>query len=75
MRPCGASDAIDEVSDICSGIETSLAELAEALEQAMDSARPVEFGPPCGLNAVNRRLAGISFSMLLANSTPAMAVP
>jgi UDP-glucose 4-epimerase len=70
-----ASNAIDEVCDIGSGIETSLPELAEALERALDSAQPAEFGPLGGLNAVNRRLADILFSMLLANSTPAMSIP
>ena len=35
-------------------------ELAEALQRAMGSERPLEFGPPRGVNAVSRRLADIS---------------
>src|SRR5215472_4723622 len=54
------ADATDEVFNIGSGTETSLVELAEALQRAMGSARPLEFGPPRGVNAVTRRLADIS---------------
>ena len=35
-------------------------ELAEALQRAMGCERPLEFGPPRGISAVNRRLADIS---------------
>ena len=54
------SDATDEVFNIGSGTETSLIELAEALQRAMGSVRPLEFGPPRGVNAVNRRVADVS---------------
>ena len=55
-----ASDATDEVFNIGSGTETSLVELAEALQRAMGSVQPLEFGPPRAVNAVSRRLADIS---------------
>jgi UDP-glucose 4-epimerase len=52
----------DEVFNIGSGTETSLVELAQALQRVMGSARPLEFGPPRGVNAVSRRLADISLA-------------
>jgi len=54
------SDVTDEVFNIGNGTETSLIELAEALQRAMGSVRPLEFGPPRGVNAVNRRVADVS---------------
>jgi UDP-glucose 4-epimerase len=54
------SDATDEVFNIASGTETSLVELAEALQRAMGSSLELEFGPPRGVNAVTRRLADTS---------------
>jgi len=55
-----ASDATDEVFNIGSNTETSLVELAEALQRVMGSRLPVEFGPPRGTNGVTRRLADIT---------------
>ena len=55
-----ASDVTDDVFNIGSGTETSLVELAEALQRVMGSSEPLEFGPPRTVNAVNRRLADIS---------------
>jgi UDP-glucose 4-epimerase len=55
-----SADVTDEVFNIGSGIETSLAELAHALLRAMGSDLPLEFGPPRGVNAVTRRLADLS---------------
>src|SRR5260221_14373180 len=55
-----ASDVTDEVFNIGNGTETSLIELAEALQRAMGSVRPLEFGPPRGVNAVTRRGADAS---------------
>ena len=55
-----ASDMTDDVFNIGSGTETSLVELAEALQRVMGSSEPLEFGPPRTVNAVNRRLADIS---------------
>jgi nucleoside-diphosphate-sugar epimerase len=55
-----SADATDEVFNIGSGTETSLAELAHALLRAMGSDLPLEFGPPRGVNAVTRRLADVS---------------
>ncbi len=55
-----ASDATDEVFNIGSGIETSLVELAEALQRVMGSRLPLEFAPPRGTNGVARRLADLS---------------
>jgi len=55
-----ASDATDQVFNIASGTETSLIELAQALQRAMDSDIDLEFGPPRGVNGVPRRLADTS---------------
>jgi UDP-glucose 4-epimerase len=55
-----ASDVTDEVFNIASGTETSLVELAEALQRAMGSSLPPEFGPVRKVNGVTRRLADIS---------------
>ncbi|MGP7996281.1 MAG: NAD-dependent epimerase/dehydratase family protein [Streptosporangiaceae bacterium] len=55
-----ASDATDQVFNIASSTETSLVELAEALQRAMGSDLDLEFGPPRGVNAVTRRLADTS---------------
>jgi UDP-glucose 4-epimerase len=54
------SPATDQVFNIGSGTETSLAELAQALLGAMGSELPVEFGPARAVNGVTRRLADIS---------------
>jgi UDP-glucose 4-epimerase len=54
------SDATDEVFNIASGTETSLRELADALQRTMGSTLPLEFGPPRGVNSVTRRLADVS---------------
>jgi UDP-glucose 4-epimerase len=54
------SDATDEVFNIASSTETSLIELAQALQRAMGSRLDLEFGPPRGVNAVTRRLADTS---------------
>jgi UDP-glucose 4-epimerase len=55
-----ASHVSDKVFNIGSGTETSLVELAEALQRAMGSRLPLEFGPPRATNGVTRRLADIS---------------
>jgi UDP-glucose 4-epimerase len=55
-----ASDVTDDVFNIGSGTETSLVELAQALQRAMGSSLELEFGPPRGVNAVTRRQADIS---------------
>jgi UDP-glucose 4-epimerase len=54
------SDATDTVFNIASGTETSLLELAAALQRAMGSGLQPEFGPARTVNAVTRRLADIS---------------
>jgi UDP-glucose 4-epimerase len=54
------SPATDDVFNIGSGTETSLIELAAALQKVMGSELPVEFGPPRGVNSVTRRLADVS---------------
>ena len=54
------SDATDEVFNIGSGTETSLVELADALQRVMGSCLPLETGPPRDTNGVTRRLADIS---------------
>ena len=57
-----SAEATDEVFNIGSGTETSLKELARALQAAMDSDLPLEFGPARGVNAVTRRLADVSLA-------------
>jgi nucleoside-diphosphate-sugar epimerase len=54
------SDVTDDVFNIGSGTETSLIELAHALQRVMGSRLPLEFGPARGVNAVTRRQADIS---------------
>jgi UDP-glucose 4-epimerase len=47
----------DEVFNVASGVETSLAELADRLGRAMGMELGPEFGPERKVNAVSRRLA------------------
>src|SRR3954469_6215989 len=51
------ADVTDDVFNIASGIETRLAELAQALSDVMKSTLPPEHGPARSVNAVTRRLA------------------
>ena len=51
------ADASDEVFNVASGTETSLAQLAEALIEVMDADVAVEFGPERAAAKVPRRLA------------------
>jgi UDP-glucose 4-epimerase len=53
-------DATDDVFNIASGVETSLAELADKLLTVMGSDLSVEFGPERAVNKVSRRLADTS---------------
>jgi UDP-glucose 4-epimerase len=55
-----AADAADDVFNVGSGDETSLAELAARLLRAMESDLPVEHAPRRTVNAVPRRLADVS---------------
>ena len=50
-------DAAEEVFNVASGVETSLAELAQKLLAVMGSDLSVEFGPERSVNKVSRRLA------------------
>jgi UDP-glucose 4-epimerase len=50
-------DVTDSVFNVASGVETSLAELAQALLRAMDSNLSVEHGRERAVNGVTRRLA------------------
>ena len=54
------ADATDEVFNVASGVETSLAELAAKMLQAMGSDLSVQFGPERAINKVSRRLADTS---------------
>ena len=51
------ADVTDEVFNVASGVETSLAELAENLLSVMGSDLSVQFGPERAVNKVSRRLA------------------
>ena len=53
------SEATDDVFNVASGVETSLAELAAELLAVMGSDLAVEFGPERTVNKVSRRLADI----------------
>jgi UDP-glucose 4-epimerase len=53
-------DVTDEVFNVASGVETSLAELAQKLLVVMGSDLSVEFGPERSVNKVSRRLADTS---------------
>jgi len=55
-----ASDVTDEVFNVASGVETSLAELAAALQRVMGTNLTPEYGPERSVNAVPRRLADTS---------------
>jgi UDP-glucose 4-epimerase len=50
----------DDVFNIASGVETSLAELAETLLRVMDADLPIQYGPARAVNKVRRRLADVS---------------
>jgi UDP-glucose 4-epimerase len=52
-----ASDCVDDVFNVASGVETSLNDLAAALLKVMDSDLEPEYGPERSVNAVPRRLA------------------
>jgi nucleoside-diphosphate-sugar epimerase len=54
------NDVTNDVFNIGSGTETSLVDLAEALQRVMGSRLTLEFGPSRGVNAVSRRLADVS---------------
>jgi UDP-glucose 4-epimerase len=54
------ADVTNDVFNVGSGSETSLAELAHALLHAMGADLPVEHGPPRAVNGVVRRLADTS---------------
>jgi UDP-glucose 4-epimerase len=64
------SDVTDEVFNIGSGTETSLVELAQALQRAMGSRLQIEFGPARQVNGVSRRLADISRACQLLGWKP-----
>ena len=50
------STVTDEVFNVCSGVETSLGQLATALLEVMGSGLHPEYGPARAVNAVPRRL-------------------
>ncbi|PSL55491.1 UDP-glucose 4-epimerase [Saccharothrix carnea] len=54
------ADVTDTVYNIATATETSLLELAEALQRVMGSTVPLEFGPARSVNSVTRRLADIT---------------
>jgi nucleoside-diphosphate-sugar epimerase len=54
------ADVTDETFNVASGVETSLAELAQTLLEVMGSDLSVELGPERAVNKVSRRLADTS---------------
>lgn len=65
-----AADVTDEVYNIATATETSLAELASALLVAMDSDLVPEHGPERAVNGVARRLADITAAATDLGWTP-----
>ena len=57
-----SADVTDVAFNVASGVETSLAELAQMLLNVMDADLPVEHGPERGVNKVPRRLADTSLA-------------
>jgi UDP-glucose 4-epimerase len=55
-----SAEVTDSVYNIATATETSLLELAEALQKVMGSTAELEFGPARSVNSVTRRLADIS---------------
>jgi UDP-glucose 4-epimerase len=55
-----SADVTDAAFNVASGVETSLAELAQMLLNVMEADLPVEHGPERGVNKVPRRLADTS---------------
>jgi UDP-glucose 4-epimerase len=53
------AEVTDSVYNIATATETSLLELAEALQKVMGSTASLEFGPARSVNSVTRRLADI----------------
>jgi len=53
------ANVTDTVYNIATGVETSLLELAEALQRVMGSTLAPQFGPARSVNSVTRRLADI----------------
>jgi UDP-glucose 4-epimerase len=64
----------DEVFNIASGTETSLAELATMLLKVMGSDLEVEHGPERRVNKVSRRLADVAKARELLGWTPAIGL-
>ena len=54
------ADVTDDVFNVASGVETSLAGLAQHLLDVMGSDIAIEFGPERAVNKVSRRLADTS---------------
>ena len=54
------ADVSDEVFNVASGVETSLAGLAQKLLEVMESDLTIQFGPERAVNKVSRRLADTS---------------
>ena len=54
------ADVTDDVFNVASGVETSLAGLAQQLLEVMGSDLAIEFGPERAVNKVSRRLADTS---------------
>ena len=68
------ADATGTVYNIATGTETSLLELATALQQVMGSQAEPEFGPARSVNSVTRRLADISAAQRDLGWRPSIAL-
>ncbi|MBP2320296.1 UDP-glucose 4-epimerase [Kibdelosporangium banguiense] len=68
------ADVTDQVYNIATATETSLLELAEALQKVMGSTAELEFGPARSVNSVTRRLADIGAAERDLGWTPSITL-
>jgi UDP-glucose 4-epimerase len=68
------ANVTDTVYNIATGVETSLLELAEALQKVMGSTLAPEFGPARTVNSVTRRLADIGAAQRELGWTPTISL-
>ena len=68
------ANVTDSVYNIATGVETSLLELAEALQKVMGSTLAPEFGPARTVNSVTRRLADIGAAQRDLGWTPTISL-
>jgi UDP-glucose 4-epimerase len=68
------AEVTDSVYNIATATETSLLDLAQALQKVMGSTTELEFGPARGVNSVTRRLADIGAAERELGWTPSIGL-